>query len=161
MEAGADRHTGTQTRFGSVWADPVRTAAVVRAAAARHGAPLVEVSVEQLAVCAVAADAWATVYDSAVISSAHHRSSRAARSLAAILARASGHPSTVVELYADPVVDHRWLARAERYASWVSENGLDPAVVLKAAAEDLSAGDDPRLSVAVSALLATVDAYLL
>lgn len=140
----------TTTSFGSPLSDPARSAALLRATAAKHGVPLQPATPTQLAASVLAAHCWAL---------AHHDTSLVvqdaaqAPALAALLLRAAGHPGTDDTRPAPSAAPHRALRAAslralEPVAQWAWEHGGEEALSL--------AADD--LELAGAAMAAWVDA---
>lgn len=159
------------TGFGAAWADPARTASVLRAkavAAGVHGVAASATDTVDLVAAVVGAHVWAASLGAQALSEAARFGQRERQAAATILARASGlRPparaagQVVLEwaAYAPGVVPDHVLTQVARAVSW-AEEVVDADCVgdaLAAAAEDLLGCGSEMLRAAAMALLNEAD----
>jgi len=150
--------TAPQTRYGSP-RRPVRIAtAVLRARAAANGARLRDTDELNLATAAVGADAWVALTGAQDLSTPAGFGPAATASLAAILARAAGHPGQQVEVPLETCASSMPLLRlAEEHVDWAYELvGTDAHQALIDAGSDLAAGGPDSAFAAYGCLLQVV-----
>lgn len=132
-----------ETRFGSPSLPAEAASGVLRARARSRGVKLAQADMVDLAAAAVAADAWVALTGARSLDAAAGWGRNATAAVAALLARAAGHPSPLAEApLEDCPVSDDLLRLAEYHWEWAGllAPGRAGDVLLRAASDLMAAG---------------------